>query len=236
MGGTSTSREISKTLRDNKLDHIVTTATEYGKKLYEGVEIVVGRLNYKEMEKFIGDRNIGTIIDATHPYAVDVSRNTMEAARECGIPHIRYERKMCDYGRGKEFSTYEEVVDYLEEKDGNVLVTTGSNNLSQFNQNPERYYFRILPVEVSIKKAIETGISPKNIIGLQGPFTKEFNRAILKNYKISYLITKESGKEGGETEKIEACEAEGVEVMVIKRPEVKYEKIIYELEELLKEI
>lgn len=236
-GGTGTSREISDTLKKNKIEHIVTVATEYGKKLYRDVEVVVGRFDKTEMVDFIDKRRVDLVIDSTHPYAVEVSENTLGASKAKGVAHIRFERRMCDYTRGRKFKTYEDVVEYLSRREGNVLVTTGSNNLTQFRAGDlSKYYFRILPVVSSVKKAIDEGISPKNIIGLQGPFTTEFNREILKNYGIRYLITKESGVEGGESEKVEACRLEDVELLIIERPEVKFERVIYDIEELLEEV
>lgn len=236
VGGTGSSREISEHLKKNNIEHIATVATEYGKKLYTGIDVRVGRLDRGEMVKFIEDNHISVVVDATHPYAAEVSRNTIDAASEKKVSHLRFEREMCDYGPGKKFDTYEEVTDYLSEKKGNVLVTTGSNNLSVFGRNSKRYYFRILPVEVSIRKAIDAGISPKNIIAIQGPFATEFNRAIIKNYSIEYLITKESGREGGESEKIDACVKEGIELLVIKRPQVNYKKVVYRVQGLVEEI
>ncbi len=237
VGGTSTSRELSRRLKEAEIEHIVTVATDYGRKLYTDVEVVVGRFDKEEMAEFIDKRGIDLVIDSTHPYAVEVSQNSIEACREAKIPHIRFERRMCDYGRGRRFKTYEEAVEYLDRKEGNVLVTTGSNNLAQFKgEELSRYYFRILPVVASIGKAIDEGISPKNILGLQGPFTTEFNRSILKNYNIRYLITKESGAEGGEAEKVEACMLEDVELLIIERPEVKFQRVIYEIEKLLEEV
>ena len=237
VGGTGSSREISEHLKKNNIGHIVTVATEYGKKLYTGVDVRVGRLDREGMVKFIEDNHISVVVDATHPYAVEVSRNTIDAASEKKVSHLRFEREMCDYRSGKKFDTYEEVTDYLSGKKGNVLVTTGSNNLSAFGEeDTARYYFRILPVEVSIRKAIDAGISPKNIIAIQGPFAAEFNRAIIKNYSIEYLITKESGREGGEGEKIEACVKEGIELLVIKRPQVNYKKVVYRVQDLVEEI
>lgn len=237
VGGTSTSREISASLKEAGRAHVVTVATEYGRKLYRDIEVVVGRFDRSEMGEFIEKRGIDMVIDSTHPYAVEVSKNSIEACRKAGIPHIRFERRMCDYGGGRRFKTYEETVEYLDGREGNVLVTTGSNNLAQFKgEELSRYYFRILPVVASIEKAKEEGISPKNILGLQGPFTTEFNRAILQNYDIRYLITKESGAEGGEFEKVEACTLEKVELLIIERPEVKYERVIYEIDDLLEEV
>ena len=231
IGGTSNSREVSRHLRENKMPHIVTVATEYGKKLYEDTDVRVGKMDIGDMSSFIKENSIDKIIDATHPYAIEVSKNSLEVAKFCGITHIRFERENLDYKKSKKFNDYKDVVEYLKDREGNVLVTTGSNNLKVFGGD-NRYYVRILPVEVSIRKAIEENISPKNIIALQGPFNKEFNRAIIKNYSIKYMLTKESGAEGGEKEKIDACTSENIELLVIRRPTVNYNKVVYRLEDI----
>ena len=62
------------------------------------------------------------------------------------------------------------------------------------------------------------GIPHRNIIAMQGPFTREVNEAILRMFSIRYLVTKESGEAGGFPEKAEAAEHTGVTLLVIRRP------------------
>jgi precorrin-6A/cobalt-precorrin-6A reductase len=62
------------------------------------------------------------------------------------------------------------------------------------------------------------GIPPKDIIAMQGPFSKELNMAIIKSYEITGVISKDSGLEGGTEEKIAACIESKVPLILIKRP------------------
>ena len=76
----------------------------------------------------------------------------------------------------------------------------------------------------SIKKCLEMGIPSKNIIAMQGTFSKEFNESMMKEYHVQLVVTKESGETGGTPSKIEAAIKLEIPVIVVKRP------IISELE------
>ncbi len=229
IGGTKDSRdfiEILKKSDENIEDIIITTVSEYGKKLVEnaGVQIHTGAMNEEQMKKFVSEKNIKRIFDFSHPYAVEVSKNAMKAAENMELKYFRFERELLKYENSINFYETDELVKFLETLEGNILVTLGSNNIEKFRniKNLENIYFRVLPVTESIKKLEDTGIKAKNIIGLQGPFSKEFNKAVYKNYNIKYVVTKESGSTGGELEKIEAAYETGAVPVVLKRPEIKY--------------
>lgn len=232
IGGTKDSRDFVEKIKilgaDTK-EIVISTVSEYGKKLAEnlGTEIHIGAMDESEMEKFILEKRIRRIFDFSHPYAAEVSKNAMNISKKLKINYFRFEREMLSYEKSFDFYCVEELVKFLEslgKDNGNILVTLGSNNIEKFKnmKNLENIYFRVLPVKESIDKMEKAGIQAKNIIGLQGPFSKEFNKALYKNYKIRYVVTKESGKTGGELEKIEAALETGAVPVVLKRPKIEY--------------
>ncbi|MCM1541031.1 MAG: precorrin-6Y C5,15-methyltransferase (decarboxylating) subunit CbiT, partial [Blautia sp.] len=108
----------------------------------------------------------------------------------------------------------------LEHTAGNILLTTGSKELAIYCASGEvrrRLYVRVLPGMESLSLCMEQGICGKQIIAMQGPFSVEMNEAILRQYQISCLVTKESGVSGGYPEKLEAARKAGVQVFVIGR-------------------
>lgn len=239
IGGTKDSRDFIKLLSEKNINLkniILTTASDYGKKLAEesGVIVKSGAMDKDEMKKFILENNIDKVFDFSHPYAVEVSKNAMKAAEETGKKYFRFERESLE-NCCISFTEIKELVKYLETLKGNILITLGTNNIHEFKnlKNLENIYFRILPVKISTEKAENAGIKAKNIIGLQGPFSKEFNTAIYKNYKIKYVVTKESGDTGGESEKIEAAQETGVIPIVLKRPKIKYSWVTENMEKIL---
>ncbi len=108
---------------------------------------------------------------------------------------------------------------YLEKTEGRILLTTGSKELNAFAKIPvERLYVRVLPTAESIALCERAGISYRNTIAMVGPFTREMNAATMRQYKIAWMVTKDSGKTGGFDEKLEACRKTGVRPVVIARP------------------
>ena len=83
----------------------------------------------------------------------------------------------------------------------------------------DRLFVRVLPGLESLSLCEKNGICGKQIIAMQGPFSLEMNRALIRQFDIKYLVTKESGRTGGFLEKIKAAEAEGITACVIGNPE-----------------
>ena len=236
-GGTKDSRIIADKLLKNNHKVVVTTATEYGGQLIShlDLEVRVAKLDLKGLRNLVDEMNISCIVDATHPYAIEISNNLLELSTIMNIPYYRYERNMLEYKKENSFYDLETLINFLKEVKGNILLTLGSNNIDKFKnlKNKNFIYIRILPTEYAIKKCENSGFRPSQILGLQGPFSKEFNEAIYKNYNIEYVVTKESGATGGELEKIEAAENLGVKVVVLKRPIVQYKNLYNNIDDLI---
>lgn len=110
---------------------------------------------------------------------------------------------------------------FLETVSGAVLVTTGSRELSVFTKIAdyrERIYARVLPSSAVMRQCEQLGIAGKHLIGMQGPFSREMNEALIRQSKASWLVTKESGEAGGYQEKLDAAKACGIGAVVIQRP------------------
>ena len=243
VAGTKDARVIADKLLMKGTDRLLaSTATEYGGKLFNDgrIEVTDKKLEYEDMKKLIAEKNIDVIVDASHPYAANVSRNVMKAAEDTGIEYFRFERKMLDYKGAKRFSSLDEIVRYIKTayKNENILSTLGSNNLPEIKSVSEEnnLYIRILPTVSSVAKAENLGFLPGKIIAVQGPFSKNLNKVILEDYKIKALITKESGETGGEAEKIEARIETDTEILVLERPKISYINCFENIEELVNRI
>ncbi|MBO4365092.1 MAG: precorrin-6A/cobalt-precorrin-6A reductase, partial [Eggerthellaceae bacterium] len=82
----------------------------------------------------------------------------------------------------------------------------------------ERFYVRILPVASSLAAAAELGIPTSHVVAMQGPFSQQFNEALMRELGVQTMVTKASGTAGGFWEKVDAARACGVQVVVIHRP------------------
>lgn len=116
-------------------------------------------------------------------------------------------------------SSAAEAAEYLKTTEGNILLTTGSKDLSAYEIiDSDRIWARVLPFPSSMECCDKAGILSSHIIAMQGPFTEEFNIALLKMIHAKYLVTKLTGKSGGFNEKLLAAEKTSAKVILIAPP------------------
>lgn len=209
LGGTTDTRKYLETCKD---DFIITVATEYGFQTFDAdypSKTVQIRFSPESMQTFIREHKIEKIIDTTHPFAKEITKNAIETANKLNIPyesHMRQIEPIPEYEKTFICETYEEAVNYLAGgRFNSILLTTGSNNICAFKDIIEKCYVRILPYEKSIAKCREAGVEYKKIIAMQGPFSADFNEALMSEINADALVTKMSGETGGLSDKIEAC-------------------------------
>lgn len=227
FAGTKNGRDFVTELLKGNEEIIVSTATEYGASLYEAhdhLTVISGKMDEEMMKSCFLEKGITEIIDATHPYAVNVSENLKKCAEFLGIGYKQLARDSYLEAPDDEgllwFENYPEICEYLHEKEGNILLTIGSNNLHQFAglNRKKKVYARVLPTSSVLKKCEDLGFSPGNILALQGPFSEELNQAMYQEYQIKYMVTKDSGSIGGVREKILPALKMGIQVLILKRP------------------
>lgn len=225
FAGTSEGRELSRALAKAGAEVVVSVVSEVGAEeqgVFGGVQVEVGPKEEDDIRAMIKDADM--VIDATHPYAVVVTDNIRRAAEKEGVERLRLLRDGSDFASDENILSVKDAPEAAKLADtmgGKVLLTTGSKDLGVYAGiiEPELLYPRVLPVVSSIRACEEAGIPHRNIIAVQGPFSEELNRAVLKDYQIDLMITKDSGSAGGFAEKINAARGCGVSIIVISRPE-----------------
>lgn len=227
FAGTTEGRELSEYLAAAGIAHTLCVATEYGKivlKEHPCVKVHKGRMDREEMEIYIKNGNFGAVVDATHPYAEVVTQNIRRAMQDMDIPYLRLKRESnvtSSYEKIQYFKDSVSCARALEKTDGNILLTTGSKELSvfvKFIDKKERLYARVLPGIESLQLCMDCGIAGRQILALQGPFSTQMNEAMLRQYQIKWLVTKASGNAGGYQEKLDAAQNLDIPVFVIGCP------------------
>lgn len=251
FAGTTEGRRICEYLADKDCDTYVYVTTEYGKELlpeWENVHIHVGRLDESRIQEELDNIKPDIVIDATHPYATQVTHNIKEA---CDCQNTSYIRVLREENIEKSeenadsiiyAESMKEVVELLNSDNylhKNILMTTGSKNIPEYvniKNYKDRLYLRLLPNPQMLENAIRAEILPSHLIAMQGPFSEELNEALIRQLHIGILVTKESGNNGGYEEKISAVRNTGIDCMVIRRPLEKYGNSLLEVIEYLEKI
>lgn len=225
FAGTTEGYALCEFLAENRVSVYACAATEYGGSLLqenEFLHVSAGRLKTEDMEELFRKENPEIVLDATHPYAAEVTKNIRTACESAGV---LYQRILRPEGEKNSEAIYvestEEAAAFLSGTEGNIFLTTGSKELAKFTGIPdykERLFARVLSIPSVIRSCAELGIEGKHLIGMQGPFSAEINEAMLRQFQCSYLVTKDTGFAGGFPEKMEACQRCGVTPVIIGRP------------------
>ncbi|MEY8392407.1 precorrin-6A reductase [Lachnospiraceae bacterium 45-W7] len=245
FSGTSEGRQLAVQLAENGVCVTVCVATEYGREVMEQegerplLQVRTGRLDALQMEELLVKRQWEFVVDATHPFAVEASKNIAKACERRGLEVLRLLREEEREAENFEEAdiTYadspEQAAAYLNRTEGNIFLTTGSKELAEYVkgiQDISRLYARILPTGAEVENCRRLGLKGKQIICMQGPFSRELNAAMMKEIHASVLVTKETSRAGGFSEKVEAAVETGAAVVVIRRPR----ETGYSMQEILK--
>lgn len=226
FGGTSDARQICQMLDDAGHTYRLSVATVTGVQQAEGIggEIVCGRMDADQMIDYLQQQGIQQVIDASHPYAEQLSQNIFQACRVVGIPLIRYERiseiHAVLHPLVHRVATIDRACELAKQLGQRVLLTTGSKQLTDYVNllSGMTVMARVLPTTEVLALCEYCGLTVDQIFALKGPFSADFNRALYQFCQADVVITKESGAQGGFKQKVEPCLALGIPCIIVCRP------------------
>lgn len=166
---------------------------------------------------YIRSEGITRVIDATHPFAAEMSRHAVEACADTGTPLIALER--APWTRAPD-DNWIEVADVntavaaLPEATANAFLAIGRQHIAPFAAKPQHAYtLRFVdPPEAPLPFAADVIVS-------RGPFTFEGELEMMRARGIAWIVARNSGGDGARA-KIDAARALGLPVIMISRPEL----------------
>lgn len=171
FAGTKNGRELAEMLADRNHEVIVSSASAYGSaqiKTHPNITTYHGRLDYNALIKFAKAIEVDVVIDSTHPYAVEVSKNVIRLCNEFGYKLIRFERpSTINKEEGYHFKNMSAVCKYLQSQDGNILFfTTGVNEVPSIVKDisTDRIHVRVIPVDRSMEIIKTCGLLTDNVV------------------------------------------------------------------------
>lgn len=173
---------------------------------------VAGLVNY------LREIQIDVLIDATHPFANQISENAAQAAKEVGISRLLLNRPPWEKLPGDNWLEVENNIDAaaaLENQSQRVFLTIGRQEISTFAHLQNIWFLMRMIDPPKADSVIPNGV----ILYDKGPFSLEKERDILIQYSIDTIVSKNSG--GNATySKIIAARELGIKVIMVKRPPV----------------
>ena len=244
LAGTQDGREIVRLLLEQGHDVAASVVSSYGGELLAhacGQRCLINDkpLDEAALKDYLQEHDIRLLVDASHPYAANVSRNAIAVCQVLSIPYIRYERDLSklDYDRITVVHSYEEAAQAAAALGKKIFLTTGSRNLDKFVHSPDlkdcELTARVLPTAEVIGLCESLGLDAGHIVALQGPFSQELNRELFRKYGAEVIITKNSGTIGGTDTKFAAAAELNLPIVLIDRPKLNYPCITHDYAEVL---
>lgn len=241
IAGTEDGRKLAALLTQKNFDVTASVVSDYGRKLLEscaGVKINDKPLDRSELEKILRAESFDCLVDASHPYAKNISANAIDATQAAKIFYVRYERAEVNFDYEKIFrvESYEAAALKASRLGKNIYLTTGSRNLKIFVDllGDCNLTARILPTAEVLAQCESLGLTPKQIVAMQGPFSVELNVELFRHAAAQVIVTKNSGQIGGADTKLEAAKFLGLPVVMIDRPQISYPNKAETFDDVLK--
>jgi precorrin-6A/cobalt-precorrin-6A reductase len=234
IGGTQESAELARSLAAHQIPGLISMTTEAARSLYPDssyLRIWVGRLQADAVPAFVQAHHIVAILDASHPFAVEISRLAIAVAAQLNVPYLRFERSGVEAGGRRQaagknfvFPTFQDLFATNVIVGQRVLLTVGYRPLPLFQpwQTRATLFARLLPSTTALQTAIAAGFTPDRLIALRPPISMALEQALWQQWQISMVVTKASGVAGGEDVKRQVAMTLGVALVTIARPEMAY--------------
>ncbi len=218
LGGTTEARQLAGKLAaraDVALTLSLAGRTE--NPVAQGVPTRVGGFGGADgLAAFLRDTRIELLVDATHPYAAQISANAAAAAHGAGVPIIALRRPGWEPAEGDRWTLVDSVasaVTALGPVSRRVFLALGRQEVAAFEAAPQHHYLirSVDPVEPRL------AVPDATYLLARGPFREADERALLLEHRIDVVVSKNSGGEATYG-KIAAARALGVEVVMVRRP------------------
>jgi precorrin-6A/cobalt-precorrin-6A reductase len=233
LGGTAEARALAQGLAAREEFTVtVSLAGRTAEPLPQGAPVRRGGFGGAEgLARYLGDEQIDVLIDATHPYAAEISANAARAAESTGVRLLALRRSPWRKVAGDnwiEVQGVEEAVIALGQAPRHVFLALGRNELQPFTAAPQHTYVirSVDPVDPPL------AVPRASYITARGPFSARKDRALLARHRIELIVAKNSGGEATYA-KIEAARALQLPVVMLKRPSLPQVASVATVEEIL---
>lgn len=214
LGGTGEARDLAEVLAAEGFETIVSLAgITRSPILPKGPVRSGGFGGAGGLVRYIRDNGVAAVADATHPFAVQMSRNASEAAGQCGIPILRLERPAWRPGAGDHWQMVNSVAEAAAALPAGCrpLVTVGRKEIAPF--------FARGDVSGVARTIEDAGAVPPNwqVLQARPPFTVEEEVALMTSHSITHLVSKNSGDDDTAA-KLVAAREKKIPVIMVARP------------------
>lgn len=215
LGGTTEASLLARALAQRGADAIFSYAGRTDAPVQQPLPTRIGGFGGTEgLLRYITDNAITHIVDATHPFAAQMSRNAIIACAQTGAQLIALERPAWQPQPGDSWThvpNIDTAVAALPAEPSRVFLAIGKQNLDAFAARSQHHY---------LLRLVDPGPVPlphATTVIARGPFDVAGDMALLRDHAITHIVAKNAGGAGAEA-KLTAARALHLPVILIDRP------------------
>lgn len=216
LGGTTEASDLAKALADQSVDAIFSYAGRTEKPLPQPLPLRIGGFGgVAGLVRYLQDKAITHLIDATHPFAAQMSRHAVEAAAICQTPLLAFERAPWQASTADHWLCVPDMaaaMAALPEDPARVFLAIGRQSLEDFAAKPQHHYLLRL-----VDPPTALPLPQTTVLIARGPFTLQGDLDLLQTHRITHIVAKNAGGRGARA-KLDAARQLGLPVIMIDRP------------------
>ncbi|MFT8884699.1 MAG: cobalt-precorrin-6A reductase [Acetobacter papayae] len=219
LGGTSEASQMARALADSGANAVFSYAGRTTAPVSQPLPTRIGGFGgVTGLATYLRAENITHVIDATHPFAAQMSANAVAACGMTNVALCALERPAWRAGLDDTWLSVpntEAAVQALPDNPARVFLAIGKQTLSAFSHKSQHFY---------LLRLVDTPDTPLPLPRAQaviarGPFTEAEDLALLRTHAITHIVAKSAGGTGARA-KLDAARVLGLPVILIDRPAV----------------
>ncbi|AZL59634.1 cobalt-precorrin-6A reductase [Tabrizicola piscis] len=219
LGGTTEANLMAKAIADAGLAGVYSYAGRTEAPMGQPIHMRMGGFGGVEgLRTYLVDQAITHVIDATHPFAAQMSANAVAACTATGTPLIALERAPWVAGEGDRWTHVPDIpaaVTALAGPPQRVFLAIGRQHLEPFAGQPQHHYL----LRLVDPPTTPLPLPQAQVVVARGPFDVAGDTALLQSHATQVVVAKNAGGKGA-VAKIAAARALGLPVLMIDRPQI----------------
>ncbi|WP_370254102.1 cobalt-precorrin-6A reductase [Nioella sp.] len=225
LGGTTEATTLARLLAEAGADAIFSYAGRTDKPMAQPLPTRVGGFGgIPGLVDYLRAEGITHVVDATHPFAAQMSTNAVHACAEAGVALTGLERPGWIEGEGDRWAHVADMggaVAALPSEGARVFLAIGKQHVADFAAKPGNFY--LLRLVDPPKDALP--LPDAEAVIARGPFDVAGDRALMERHRITHVVAKNGGGAGARA-KLDAARVLGLPVILIDRPHVPARRIL----------
>jgi precorrin-6A/cobalt-precorrin-6A reductase len=232
LGGTTEASRLAQALAQAGVDAVFSYAGRTDAPIAQPLPTRVGGFGgVAGLQAYLQTERISHVVDATHPFAAQMSSNAVQACAAAGMPLLALERPAWQAQGGDVWTHVADIataVQALPAEPARVFLAIGKQNLKPFLACAQHWYLLRL-----VDPVLDLPAARGHVVLDRGPFTLQGDRALLQAHGITHIVSKNSGGAGAEAKLVAAREL-GLPVILIDRPHIPSRHTVGSVTEVLR--